>query len=342
MTDPMISVVIPNYNRETLIGDTLDSVINQGYQYWEAIVVDDGSTDNSNEVVRRYSMKDNRIKLIQRNREPKGANTCRNIGIEQANGKYIIFLDSDDLLAKNCFENRIKKMAEYPKCQFLVFPMIIFNKEPDDCRTLGNIDTKEDDLSRFLRGDVVWGISNLFWRNKSIKLLGVFDEQLSCWQEYDLHIRALIKGFEYEKFLDHEVDCFVRHHQGVSIGKSSMKSLAHTKSQHYLCWKIFNLLKGCKNSNVKKNFKMIPLKVIIGYCHGQHISQAWIVFNEAVKNKVFTRFYELYAVRLLIVCYKIKLHQVKGFYRLRKVLLKRFNFSSDHLRHKYKGEISYK
>ena len=95
---PLVSIVIPLYNRAELIAETLQSVLMQFYQNWECIVVDDGSTDNSFQVIKSLFEKDNRIKVYERNREPKGASTCRNIGIEKSNGEYIIFLDSDDLL----------------------------------------------------------------------------------------------------------------------------------------------------------------------------------------------------------------------------------------------------
>ena len=92
----VVSIIIPSFNREILIQETLDSVLQQTYPRWEAIVIDDGSLDKTCEVVQSYSDKDQRIKLIKRDRQPKSASVCRNIGIENAKGKYALFLDSDD------------------------------------------------------------------------------------------------------------------------------------------------------------------------------------------------------------------------------------------------------
>src|SRR5690554_5694001 len=101
-----ISIIIPVFNRQKLIKETLDSVLAQIYENWECIVVDDGSTDETWEVLEQYAKKDARIKIHKRHRDPKGAPTCRNIGMELSEGEYLIFLDSDDLLAKWALQHR--------------------------------------------------------------------------------------------------------------------------------------------------------------------------------------------------------------------------------------------
>ena len=90
----MVSIITPVYNSEKYIEETLKSVIDQTFEFWEHFIIDDGSTDNSIKIVKKFSNLDKRIKLLNRNREPKGANTCRNIGVHHSKSKYIIFLDS--------------------------------------------------------------------------------------------------------------------------------------------------------------------------------------------------------------------------------------------------------
>lgn len=98
----LVSIIIPTFNRAHLISETLNSVLLQTYTNWECIVVDDGSIDNTREVVNAFVGKDSRIILILRDENrKKGASTCRNIGIENATGNYIQFLDSDDLISPN-------------------------------------------------------------------------------------------------------------------------------------------------------------------------------------------------------------------------------------------------
>ena len=108
----LVSVIIPIYNRATVIGETIESLKRQSYTFWEAIIVDDGSTDNSREIVSGLSNSDTRIKLIQRTKMPKDASVCRNIGIENCRGKDILFLDSDDLLAPCCLEERVAELEK--------------------------------------------------------------------------------------------------------------------------------------------------------------------------------------------------------------------------------------
>src|SRR5918993_3885046 len=95
--NPSVSVIIPVYNRVNLVRETLQSVIDQTYADWEAIVVDDGSTDGSYELVIKFAELDHRIKSFRRDRQPKGAPVCRNIGVTKSVGQFLIFLDSDDL-----------------------------------------------------------------------------------------------------------------------------------------------------------------------------------------------------------------------------------------------------
>lgn len=101
-----VSIISPVYNRAEIIIDTINSIQNQTYTFWEFIIVDDGSTDCTIDVIKEFSQSDERILLIERDRLPKGAPTCRNIGYENASGDYIIFLDSDDILFPDALKNR--------------------------------------------------------------------------------------------------------------------------------------------------------------------------------------------------------------------------------------------
>lgn len=97
--DPLISIVVPVYNAEKYLTETLDSLSSQGYSNLEIICIDDGSTDGSAEVIRRFQMKDPRIRYIRQ--ENSGPGAARNNGISNAAGKYVAFQDSDDLLHRD-------------------------------------------------------------------------------------------------------------------------------------------------------------------------------------------------------------------------------------------------
>ncbi|MEX0996575.1 MAG: glycosyltransferase family 2 protein [Flavobacteriaceae bacterium] len=108
-SQPLVSIIIPTYNRAHLIGETLVSVLAQTYLNWECIIVDDGSTDQTAEVVQPYLNKDTRFQYHKRPEDrPKGANACRNYGFEVSKGENIQWLDSDDLISENKIEAQVK------------------------------------------------------------------------------------------------------------------------------------------------------------------------------------------------------------------------------------------
>ncbi len=106
----LVSIITPMYNAEKNIKETILSVQKQEYQQWEMIIVNDASTDNSKQIVEKFEKRDARIKLISLDKNSGIAN-ARNMGIQMANGKYIAFLDSDDLWT----DNKLSIQLEYMK-----------------------------------------------------------------------------------------------------------------------------------------------------------------------------------------------------------------------------------
>ena len=107
--ESLVSVIIPTYNRAHLIGETLDSVLAQTYQNWECIIVDDGSSDDTDEVVGEYVKKDSRFKYFHRPDEHlPGGNGARNYGFKMSQGEFVNWFDSDDLFSENKLEEQIK------------------------------------------------------------------------------------------------------------------------------------------------------------------------------------------------------------------------------------------
>lgn len=96
-TEPMVSVIMPMYNSARFIKEAIGSVVAQTYQNWELLIVDDGSTDGSIEIVERYAGNDSRIRLLINNDHTGLPSAPRNYGIRNAKGQFIAFLDSDDL-----------------------------------------------------------------------------------------------------------------------------------------------------------------------------------------------------------------------------------------------------
>lgn len=99
--DPLVSIVTPVYNAERFITDTIETVLAQSYNNWELILVDDNSSDSSVKIIKSYQKKDSRIKLFDHGGKNLGAALSRNKGIDEAKGRFIAFLDADDLWDKD-------------------------------------------------------------------------------------------------------------------------------------------------------------------------------------------------------------------------------------------------
>ena len=110
----MISIIIPLYNKETSILGTVNSIINQNYNNYEIVIVNDGSTDNSISIIK--SIQCNRIVLLDK---PNGGPaSARNFGVKHAHGNWIIFLDADDYLEPNALQIFAEMSKKHPKCHF--------------------------------------------------------------------------------------------------------------------------------------------------------------------------------------------------------------------------------
>ena len=114
MTEPLVSIIIANYNRAHLIEETLDSIKNQSYTFFECIIVDDGSTDDSVNVIQNWVLGDERFQFYKRPKSiRKGANACRNWGFkEKSKGDLIKFFDSDDIMLNDHIRISVEQIIE--------------------------------------------------------------------------------------------------------------------------------------------------------------------------------------------------------------------------------------
>src|SRR5690606_34735075 len=139
MNNPLVSIIIPTYTRAHLIGETLDSVLAQTYTHWECIVVDDGSADGTDTLMKSYCDKDARFQYHHRpaDRLP-GGNAARNYGFEVSKGEYVMFLDSDDLYIKTALKERVENALFY-KCEMLINNSVAFKNQMGDLDIVWNI-----------------------------------------------------------------------------------------------------------------------------------------------------------------------------------------------------------
>ena len=192
----LISIVIPTLNRAHCLGTALDSLINQTYSQWECIIVDDGSNDNTEDLVKEYAINNPNIRFIKRTSEVKGAASCRNIGIKNSRSEFIIFLDSDDYLLPHCIEQRINQFKLNPDCDFLVFPMDkMFANKTKRIEIPKNVEY----LDEFLSANILWQTSCPIWKKSMLMRLDGFNEEYSRFNDPELMIRAFLEdGVNYK------------------------------------------------------------------------------------------------------------------------------------------------
>jgi glycosyltransferase involved in cell wall biosynthesis len=213
----LISIIIPVHNRQELIKETLDSVLAQSYQNWECIIVDDGSTDDTWKTLEGYFLKDSRFRIHKRNREPKGAPTCRNIGLEKSKGEFIIFLDSDDVLGNWALESRNNYIEKYNrnKIDVILSQSFEFNNQDLLNRQLrssygSNINTE------YLNYNKPIGTPNPTWKKSFLQKNNItWYEKISVFQDVMFHIEA----FNYNPnfgWSEEIPDVFIRVENGYS------------------------------------------------------------------------------------------------------------------------------
>ncbi|GEC77396.1 glycosyltransferase family 2 protein [Flavobacterium aquatile] len=211
---PIVSIVIPTFNREKLLDETLISIKNQTYTNWECIVVDDQSTDASLLLLRKFEKDDSRFKIfIRPNDKLKGANSCRNYGIEKVTGKFLMFFDSDDLLKENCLENRVTEFSKNSQYDMLVFSMGIFDYDTKpqiyEHRKIINFNLKCT-INNFIFSDTLpWNVCRPIYKTTFIKNRIEFNERIQNFQDDEFHLRLLHQLKPNYLSIDY-TDCFYR------------------------------------------------------------------------------------------------------------------------------------
>ncbi len=257
-----ISIVVPNYNKGKLVKDCLESVREQSFQDWELLFVDDNSTDKSFEYAKEFAKKDARFKVFLNQTNTRGANSCRNQGISYASSQYIVFFDSDDLMVEDCLEEKWQDQQSHTGQSILVHQTGLFYDKLYDSKLICNVENDEHHLDRFLARDLVWLISGPIWPKAILNDLNGFDLSLKSHQEYDLHVRALIQGYEFE-FLNKVPKVFYRQNVESESRKNS-QSPAHLRARADMAFNHLALLKEYGALNQKR--KELIARYILDIC----------------------------------------------------------------------------
>ncbi|MCI9246439.1 MAG: glycosyltransferase [Clostridia bacterium] len=199
-----VSIVIPMYNSGHTLTRCLDSIINQNYQNLEIVLVDDGSTDNTKEIVEQYMKKDPRIIYIYK--ENGGVSSARNRGIEHISGDFVTFIDPDDMLAEDVIKD-MKNMIEQNKCDFVRFNYYLSNEQNLKMSVGKNLfqeDTlvKKEELQEEVLESIIEGkLSTFVWilmiRREFLEKINLFNEKVDYMEDKLFYIDLFSKSQSY-------------------------------------------------------------------------------------------------------------------------------------------------
>ncbi len=300
--NPLVSIVIPIYNRAHLIGETLKSVINQTYSNWECIVVDDGSTDNIEELIESFKSKDPRIKFYSRpSNKRKGANSCRNFGVSNSYGDFLLFLDSDDILKCNCLETRLSVFHKYPNLDFAIFSMGLIKNGLYENYTYPNLITANRDtlISKFITGTLPWNMTRPFWNKSFFLKFGGFNENLDVFDDDEFNIRVLFDQTINFKFFEN-TDCYYRLYDENSSKYSEKIFVEKLFKSHLIFLKTINQKFGFDDKiKFKKEIQQNIYGIMNGYFRVKGIDKKKFKANLFY---FFRNFKASYSFKIFIFC----------------------------------------
>jgi len=288
MKSPTVSVIIPTYNRAHLIGRSIQSVLNQTYQDFELIIVDDGSTDNTEEVIKKFQEHDKRTKYIKHNKN-KGGSAARNTGIKNAKGKYIAFLDSDDEWLIGKLKRQMKFIKNSSSEVGVFYTGFIYKNVLNRDTWKKYIPSKRGWIFEdILTENCVGTTSTVLIKSRCFEKAGLFNENLPSCQDWEMWIR-IAKEYQFD-FIE---DPLVRYY----IHKSRISTDLKAKINGIMI--IINEFSGefisRKNIYSQHHFNIGNL-----YCQMGNMKKGRELFLKAIKLYPFNLNYFIYLVSALI------------------------------------------
>ncbi|MEH6955594.1 glycosyltransferase family 2 protein [Neobacillus drentensis] len=218
----LVSILTPSFNTGKFIAETIKSVLNQTYQNWEMLIVDDCSTDNSIEVIKSFN--DNRIKLFI-NKNNSGAAISRNYALKEAKGKWIAFLDSDDIWDYK----KLEKQITFMKTNNYHFTYTNYIEINENSESIGKLITGPKILNkRSINNFCYPGCLTVMYNSEQIGLIQI--ENLPKNNDYAIWLKAIKKA---DCYLLPETLASYRKRSGSISNHSYMKLIKH----HYYLWR---------------------------------------------------------------------------------------------------------
>jgi len=190
---PLVSVVIPAWNAESVLAEALASMRDQTWPHWEAVIVDDGSTDLTAQVAVGFVEADSRFRLIRQTHA--GVSAARNAALRDARGQLIAFLDADDVWLPAKLARQIEALSADPKANFCFTNYWFWDGQRDLSRRYAKrTDFPEGDATSLLCSFDPFGTSTVMVKREALEKTGGFDENLAAAEDWDLWLRMSENG----------------------------------------------------------------------------------------------------------------------------------------------------
>lgn len=239
MKRPVISIVIPTFNRAHMIHRAIESIKQQTFKEWELIIVDDASTDTTEEIIRTYLKDDQRIRYIKHEKN-QGGSAARNSGIKKSQGRYIALLDDDDRWYPEKLQLQYECSLRHPEAGLIYSGFCYVDYETDQIIT-NVIPRYQGNVSSIILKNNIFALPTTLIKNECFQRAGLFDEQLTSFQDWDMWIRiSLYYPFAYVKECLTEVTM-----HGIQISSDLSSKIGSRKK---LLEKYSNLIK--RNSSI--------------------------------------------------------------------------------------------
>lgn len=262
--NPLVSIIIPVYNRELLILETLVSIQQQSYHNWECIIVDDHSTDNTQSVVRTFCRENKRFKYYVRPEERlKGANACRNYGFYKSEGSFVNWFDSDDIMHSDFIKLKLEEFEKRKNIDVVISKTKMFQQ------TINNIIGKENRtffsetiLEDFLTLKIAWYLPDAMWKANFLKNKKLFDENLLVGQDRDFHSRILVDE-PIISIIDHYLTFYRKHQKNITDNIDNKNSVLLRKSHLSSLDKLMRILNN--KGKLTNTLKLFYFKSVMKY-----------------------------------------------------------------------------